>query len=106
RSGENMKIGLIGAGALGDYLLTEQDKFTYEITSIYVRDIAKYASLENDYNVKLYDDLDAFLQTDIDCVVEVAGVEAAQALAIPTVKKKNIVIISIGAFADEAFAQT
>lgn len=101
-----MKIGLIGAGALGDYLLKEQDSFTYEITSIYVRDITKYASLEADYNVKLYDDFDAFLHTDIDCVVEVAGVEAAQALGVRTVEKKNILIISIGAFADEGFAQT
>lgn len=100
-----MKIGLIGCGALAQYMLENEDKYTYEITSILVRDEAKYAHIKDDYHVNLFTDLDAFLEADTDLVVEVAGVPAAKEYGIKVAEKKDILLISIGAFADEDFAQ-
>jgi len=100
-----MKIGLIGAGALGEYLLEEQGKYGYEVVAVLVRNQEKYEGLARAYGVELFHDVTAFLQADFDCVVEVAGVPAARAYGVQAAKEKDVLIISIGAFADAEFAQ-
>lgn len=99
-----MRIGLIGAGALGTYLIEEQKNYSYEVVSVFVRDKQKYADFAKKHHLTLYDDLDDFLASSIDCVVEVAGVPAAKQFGVKVAKQKNLLIISIGAFADDAFA--
>ncbi len=50
------------------------------------------------------DDVDALLALEPEYIVETASVEAVRAMAVPVLKKGvNLVIISIGAFADLAF---
>lgn len=99
-----MKIGLIGAGALGEYLLEEQGKYGFEVTAVLVRSREKYMELAVHHGFTLFDDVEAFLAADFDIVVEVAGVPAAMAYGVQAAAKKDVLIISIGAFADTQFA--
>lgn len=101
-----MKIGLIGAGALGEYLLDEQGKYGFEVTAVLVRNREKYAELASHHGFTLFDDVEAFLEADFNMAVEVAGVPAALAYGLQAAAKKNLLIISIGAFADTTFAAT
>lgn len=101
-----MNVGIIGAGAIATYLLSElqrKDTYPIDITSLLVRDKKKYAHLEKQFNVKLFTDIDEFLRAPIDIVVEAANVSAVKILLPKIVQKKDVVIISIGALADEQF---
>jgi len=99
-----MNIGIIGAGAIANFLLKEINEKKQEnlkISSLYVRNKEKYAHLESQFGVKLFNDIEDFLNSDVEIVVEAAKLEAVNAL-IPTVlKKKDTVLISVGALADE-----
>src|SRR5690625_5695019 len=75
----------------------------YQIKSILVRNREKYQALETEYGVTLVDDLDSFLDDRIDIVVEAADIKAVKTLLPSIIKKKDTVVISIGAFADEEF---
>ncbi|MEI3600264.1 MULTISPECIES: aspartate dehydrogenase [unclassified Oceanobacillus] len=100
-----MNIGLIGAGAIANFLLKEINHASHEehrITSVYVRDREKHQRLEAEFDVKLYTDFDTFLESGIDLVVEAANVEAVRNLIPATIRKKDAVLISIGALVDEA----
>ncbi len=100
-----MNIGLIGAGAIAHFLLEKMNRYQHEtlrITSVFVRDKEKYRLLESKYGVKLYTDLEQFLESDIDLVVEAANIDAVVALLPSVLKKKDAVIISVGALVDEA----
>lgn len=101
-----MNIGIIGAGAITQFLLAEinnGDLKKLQVTSLYVRNKKKYDHLSTTYDVQLFDDIYEFLESSIDIVVEAATVEAVQTL-IPTVlEKKDVVLISIGALSEETF---
>ncbi|MGA4519123.1 aspartate dehydrogenase [Solibacillus silvestris] len=99
-----MKIGLIGAGAIAHFLLEEINEKRQEnlrITSVFVRDRGKHHLLESNYGVKLYTEIDAFLDSEIDIVVEAANIEAVHSLLPEAIRKKDVVLISIGALVDE-----
>lgn len=98
-----MQIGIIGAGAIASYLLEQAGEHEYEVRSVFVRDKEKYAHLTESYPIKLYDDFTAFLQSPIDLVVEAATVEVVQENLLAVLQEKDAMIISIGAFVDEAF---
>lgn len=103
-----MNIGIVGAGAIARFLMKKvnQDGIgNMTVKSIFVRNYNKYADLEKQYNVKLFDDLDAFLGSDIDIVVEAANIEAVHALFPEIIPKKDVILISIGALADADFFQ-
>ena len=98
-----MNIGLIGAGAIARFLLNEINKKqlnTFRIESVFVRDREKYRSLEAEYGVQLYTDLNEFLNSKIDIVVEAADIEAVKSLVPTVITRKDIVLISVGALAD------
>jgi aspartate dehydrogenase len=87
-----LNIGLIGAGAIARFLLEEvnlgqQDNM--KITSIYVRNREKYQELEAEFGITLYTDLKAFLDAEIDIVVEAANVETVKTLLPDVVRKKR-----------------
>lgn len=99
-----MNIGLIGSGAIGKFLLDEINENAHEslkINSILVRNREKYQKMESDYGVKLFTELDEFLASDIDIVVEAATVEAAKDLLPRVIREKDALLISVGALADE-----
>ncbi|MEK5186498.1 aspartate dehydrogenase [Solibacillus sp. FSL W7-1324] len=100
-----MKIGIIGAGAIAHFLLEEINEKLQEnlrITSIFVRDREKHQLLKSTYGIKLYTEIAAFLDSDIDIVVEAANIEAVHTLLPSAIRKKDVVVISIGALVDEA----
>ncbi|CAM4330475.1 aspartate dehydrogenase [Lacicoccus alkaliphilus] len=99
-----MDIGLIGSGAIGQYLLKKINEDSHpelHIGHILVRNTAKYRHLEGDYGVVLHTDVEAFLASDIDMVVEAANVATVQALLPHVIRKKDTMLISVGALADE-----
>lgn len=101
-----MNIGIIGAGAIATYVveaIAENPSWNMHVKSVYVRDKEKYADFAAKNNIVLYQDIDAFLDSDIDIVVEAANVEAVETLLPVIVKRKSVVIISIGAFVNQAF---
>src|SRR5699024_6527026 len=101
-----MNIGVIGAGAIANFLLeaTRQTSNNHlHIKSIYVRNRQKYKSLEETYHVTLFTDLDKFLQSNIDIVVEAANIDAVKILIPQILPMKDVVLISIGALADLSF---
>jgi aspartate dehydrogenase len=99
-----MDIGVIGAGAITHFLLEELNERQYErlrMKSIYVRNKEKYLELELKYGITLYTDLELFLDSGIDIVVEAASVEAVKSMLPTVIKQKDTVLISVGALADE-----
>lgn len=99
-----MNIGLIGAGAIAHFLLEElnqKQQKNLHIKSIFVRDKKKYQLLEADFGVELFTDLEAFLDSEIDLVVEAADINAVKALVPTVIKRKDVVLISVGVLADE-----
>lgn len=99
-----MNIGLIGAGAIANFLLDKINQNQHEklrIKSIYVRNREKYQALESKFDVMLYTDLEAFLDSGIDIVVEAANVEVVKNLLPAVIKKKDAILISVGALVDE-----
>ena len=100
-----MRVGIIGAGAIATYLLEEEKNHPYEIVSVFVRDMEKYAHLESEYDVTLYDDLARFLQSPIDIVIEAATVEVVKDNLLEILQAKDAIIISIGALVDDAFIE-
>ncbi len=99
-----MNIGLIGSGAIGQYLLKKINKENHPaltIKNILVRNRDKYQTLEPEYDVELYTDIDEFLASDIDMVVEAANVQTVQSVLPDVLKKKDVMLISVGALVDE-----
>lgn len=101
-----MNIGLIGAGAIGQFLLKHtKSQDNLHITSILVRDEAKYHYLVDEYDVELYTNLNDFLKSNIDIVVEAANVEAVKQYLKDVLKIKDMMVISIGAFSDTSLLE-
>ena len=100
-----MNIGVIGAGAIARFLLEKVNQSQHEtlrITSVFVRDREKYQLLESAFGVTVYTNLEEFLGSEIDLVVEAANIEAVKTLLPSVMKAKDVVVISVGAFANEA----
>lgn len=53
-----------------------------------------------EYECAAFHDIDSFLQSDIDIVVECSNIEAAKEYSLKVIEKKDLMLISIGAFAD------
>ncbi len=101
-----MKIGLIGAGAIANFLLTEINQKGYghfQVTDVFVRNKNKYHALEDKFNLKLHTDLESFLRTEIDLVIEVASVTAVKTLLPAILEQKDVLIVSVGALVDQIF---
>lgn len=105
-----MNIGLIGVGAIGTFLLNklniDQVIPDYRIVAVYDEREKSMASLQQikaAYGVAAFNVLDAFLQSNVDIIVECAGVPAVKQTASRIVKEKDMLITSVGALADEEF---
>lgn len=101
-----MNIGLIGAGAIGQFLLNHtKSQDNLHVTSILVRDEEKYHYLVDEYNVELYTNLNDFLKSNIDIVVEAANFEAVKYYLKDVLNIKDMMVISIGAFSDTSLLE-
>ncbi|MFS0691011.1 aspartate dehydrogenase [Sporosarcina sp. 179-K 8C2 HS] len=108
----SIKIGLIGKGNLGTFLLRkiniEQIIPNSEIVAILdERKKAKeeLPTIADTYGCQAFYDIESFLQSDIDIVIECSNIEAVITYALKVIDKKDLMIISIGAFADPSFGE-
>lgn len=103
-----MRIGLIGCGNIGRFLLDSLNingvipgcriEATLQTNHELPEDIVPK------YGVEAYTDLDLFLQAEIDLVIEAANLQVVKQYAERILESgKNLVIISVGALVDHAF---
>ena len=98
-----MDIGIIGAGAIANVMLERINHDSHEnlkITSVFVRNEEKYQHLTEEFGVTLYTDLDRFLSSGIDMVVEAANGEVVKEHLSEVLKHKDAMLISVGALSD------
>src|SRR5699024_12160072 len=72
RGRPTMNIGIIGAGAIVNFLLKEinqNEAPNLQVKSVFVRNREKYQSLEEEFSINLYTDINDFINSDIDIVV-------------------------------------
>lgn len=97
---------MIGSGAIATYvvdMIAKRPELNMEVKSMFVRNKEKYTHFETKQQINLYTNIDTFLASDIDIVVEAANMSAVESLLPIVIKKKSAIIISIGAFVDESF---
>lgn len=102
-----MNIGLIGAGTIGKFLLDkinqEQIISNYQITAVFddrASRLDHLTKLGEKYQFTVYDHLDEFLESSVDIVVESANVAVLQEYARKIIRKKDLLLISVGALSD------
>jgi aspartate dehydrogenase len=105
-----MKVGLIGCGNIGEFLLQAINKDGLlqggRIVSIYGRREEIAAQLADKFGAQSYRDLNSFLDSNLDLVIEAATIEAAKEYACKVLEGgKDLVLSSIGVMADVEFAE-
>jgi len=106
-----MRIGLIGCGNIGLFLLKAINHLSKipdcKIISILdERDFVenKLSKLAEEYQCTYYQDIDPFLNSDLDLVVEAANVESALKYVKTVLGRKiNLLLASVGALSDDEF---
>ncbi len=102
-----MNIGIIGTGNIATYLLEQvNDKRMADgrITAVFGRNVEAGTRLKERFGMEFYTDLDEFLSTSVDTVVEAVTVDAARLfLKQVAERKKDLIVSSIGVFKDFAF---
>lgn len=106
-----MKLGLIGCGNIGTFLLQSINKDGLlpggKIVSIYARREEAAAQLAEEFETQAYADVDSLLNSDVDLVIEAATIEAAQEYALKVLEGgKDLLLSSIGVMADAAFEES
>ncbi|QQK81118.1 aspartate dehydrogenase [Salicibibacter cibi] len=99
-----MKVGLIGLGNIGKYILRKVniDKC---IPEAHIQAVFMHRKIKMK-NIDVFESFDDFLQSDIDVIVEAANIKAIKNYGPDVLKAgKDLVIISVGAFVDELFEQ-
>lgn len=101
-----MNIGIIGTGNIASYLL-EQVNANHmangKVTAVFGRNREVGMRLSEQFDADFYMDLQEFLKTPLDIVVEAATMEAAALYLYEVVAhKKDLVVSSIGVFKDVA----
>ena len=101
------KFGIVGCGFLGNIVADAWKNGLlpdYELVGVTSRTRASAEKTAETVGCAVCDDVDALLALQPEYIVETASVEAVRAMAVPVLKKGvNLVIISIGAFADLDF---
>ena len=104
-----LKIGLIGCGSIGEFLLEQLNKnkqfLNYEISAVFdarKKSTSKLEKLSQIYQFEVFGDLKAFLNSNIDIVVECANIQVANKYATQIIQQKDLVLISIGALAEQS----
>ncbi|MGG1664031.1 aspartate dehydrogenase [Brevibacillus sp. NRS-1366] len=105
-----MKIGIIGGGNVARFLLksinVDRRLPNCSVESVFLRRPEVASEWECDYGTRIYTDLDAFLSSGIDIVVEAATVQAVREYAEQVIaRRKDLVIISVGALVDQELYQ-
>ena len=101
------KLGIVGCGFLGIIVADAWKKGLlpdYELVGVTSRTRASAEKTAANVGCAVCEDVDALLALEPEYIVEAASVESVRAMAIPVLKRGvNLVILSIGAFADLDF---
>ncbi|WHX98838.1 aspartate dehydrogenase [Neobacillus sp. DY30] len=106
-----MKIGLIGCGNIGKFLLqsinTHKLLEDSKIIGIYTRNPTSAQQLAAEYDTAVFENIESLLQSDVDLVVEAATVEVVKQNASSILSSgKDLVLSSVGALSDLNFIQS
>ena len=95
-------VGLLGCGNIGRIIAKGQDNF--KITAVYDTAQEKADAFGKEFSATAHTDFSAFLSEPCDVIVEAASVAAARSHAKAVLEAgKDIIIMSVGALADEEF---
>jgi aspartate dehydrogenase len=98
---------LIGCGAIGRPVaeaILSRHVGDAGLVAVLVRDVSKHREWVHRWDVALTDDADAFFACDFDLLVEAAGHAAVRQFVRRGLEKgTDVLVTSIGAFADDAF---
>ena len=101
------KFGIVGCGFLGGIVASAWKNgllADYELVGVTSRSPESAQKMAETVGCSACADVDALLTLEPEYVVETASVEAVRAMAVPVLQRGvNLVVISIGAFADLAF---
>ena len=101
------KFGIVGCGFLGNIVADAWKNGLledYELVGVTSRTPASSEKTASNVGCKACADVEELLALEPEYIVETASVEAVRAMAIPVLRRGvNLVIISIGAFADLDF---
>ena len=101
------KLGIVGCGFLGNIVADAWKNGLlpdYELVGVTSRTRASAEATAAKTGCAVCDTVDALLALEPEYIVEAASVEAVRAMALPVLRRGvNLVILSIGAFADLAF---
>src|SRR5690625_1195191 len=103
-----MKIGMLGCGTIGTFLLETLNKSNRneKIVAIYSRNYEKTKEIAEQYNATSYKTVGELLKSDLDLIVEVATIEVVRQYALQVIDHGiPLIVSSIGAFSDEVFWQ-
>lgn len=103
-----MIIGLVGTGSIGTFLLqtiNEENRLPgYRIGGVLARDFEKTKRIGRTYEAVPYESMDDFLDAPFDLIIEAATGEVVQQLLPRALRRKrDVIVTSIGAMADETF---
>ncbi|AIY04573.1 aspartate dehydrogenase [Planococcus sp. PAMC 21323] len=102
-----MNIGIIGTGNIAAYLLEQinvNQLVDGKITAVFGRNKRVGPRLSEQYHIDFYTNIEEFLNTPLDIVVEASTIEAASLYVEDVVAhKKDLVVSSIGVFKETAF---
>lgn len=100
-----MKVGIIGCGSVGSFVarwLNDEDGF--ELVSIFDINRERAMRLSEELKVNVAKDIDEFLKSNMDVVVEAASQQAVLNYAERVLKSgKDLIILSVGALAEDGF---
>jgi aspartate dehydrogenase len=105
-----MRIGLIGGGNIGKFLLQSINIDGLlpggKIVGLYTRNQQTAEQLGAQFDIENYSDIQSLIQSNIDLVVEAATIEVVKDHAAAILKSgKDLVLSSVGALADVNFYQ-
>ena len=97
------KIGIVGCGALGSMIARELQTMQadYQLIGIVDRNLKQAQLVAELCGTTAYESVEALLAQKPDYVIEVAGVEAAKAMGAGILRRCHLVLVSIGAMANE-----
>ena len=99
-----VRIGLLGCGNVGKIIATHQNGF--EVVAVFDQLPQHATSLAELTGSKPYSNFGEFIAADFDICVEAASIAAVRAYALAVIEEgKDIVILSVGALADDAFRE-
>ncbi len=104
---ERIRLAIVGSGALGSIIaraIVKDLREDFELVGILSGRYENALKLADEVNTKAYRDLDEVLEERPDYIIEAAGPAVVKEMGEKILAKGiNLIVLSVGAFADESF---